>query len=172
MATFAHLEKQRAEVLAQIDGWSGARLCYRPRPGAWSTAEVLDHVVRVETLTLRSVQAGVLDPHPLRLRDKAGFVVMAQILRSNLRVKVPRSAPLVWPETDPDPRAVLLRWYRTRRRLESLLATPQAGAIACGVFRHPFAGWMSLPQVLDYFSLHLLHHRFQLGRLAQCSREP
>jgi hypothetical protein len=37
--------------------------------------------------------------------------------------------------------------------------------VQLGVFEHPYAGWMTVEEVLKHFSDHLYHHKFQLERL-------
>jgi hypothetical protein len=35
-----------------------------------------------------------------------------------------------------------------------------------GLFKHPVGGWMALPDALDFFSVPMQHHTFQLDRLS------
>jgi hypothetical protein len=37
--------------------------------------------------------------------------------------------------------------------------------VQLGLFEHPYAGWMTVEEVLKHFSDHLYHHQFQLERL-------
>jgi hypothetical protein len=62
----------------------------------------------------------------------------------------------------------LAEWDATRRdlarfldRVPALRPDQQRG----GVFRHPVAGWMGVPEVLRFFWAHAYHHAFQLARL-------
>ena len=167
MTPFARLEQQKAEMLASLEDWSAARLNYRPASDQWSAAQVIDHLIRTEIGILVTVRRDLSQPHPLTLRDRLGVILLRRVYRSPRRVKVPPSATQVSPAAEVDFLACLTRWEQTRNSLSVLLANAPPSANKGGVFRHPVAGWMTLPQVIDFFSDHLLHHGFQLTRLRQ-----
>jgi len=159
------IERQKAETLALIESWPPARLAYRPDAGAWSANEVLDHLVKVEGEILAAAREGLQNPHRLGVRDRLGFLFIDRVFRSPRRVKVPASASQVLP----DPNATLVdireRWDNTREDLTVFLSQLTPAQLQGGVFRHPVSGWMSVPQILRFFSAHIQHHGFQLTRL-------
>ena len=159
------LEQQKDEVLADVSAWSAARLAYRPAPTAWSAAEVLDHLVRVEREILAAAEHGLVAPHRRGVRDRVGVALLDWLFRSDRRVRVPTSVPEVLPAQDADLVTVRREWDAARRDLGRFLAALTPGQRGAGVFRHPVAGWMSVPQVLQFFWVHTHHHGFQLARL-------
>ena len=163
--TFAELERQKAETLRSVEEWPADRLRFRPVPESWSIAEILDHVVKVEQGIFAEVRRGLLAPHRIGLRDRVGVLFIQRLFRSNRRVRVPFSARHILPEAEPDVAAVLARWDVSRKELAELLDHLPLAAMRYGVFRHPVAGWMRVPQVLDFFAVHLHHHGFQMQRL-------
>ena len=166
MMPLKQLEEQKAEILSLLDGWSPARLAYRPAPDAWSAVEVLDHLVRAEIGITAAARRGLQQPHAIGLRDRLGFFFLDRIFRSQRRVKVPSSASAVLPDPTVTLPSVIQRWDDTRHELAELLARVTPDQMQAGVFRHPVSGWMNLPNVLSFFSVHLTHHRFQLQRLS------
>lgn len=168
--TFTQLEKQKTEMLATVEGWSATRLAFRPTPGAWSATEMLDHMVKVENGILAGVRQRLKTPHRIGIRDRAGVLLLNRVFRSDRRVKVPASAKEVMPGDTPDLNSVLQRWSDGRIELADFLAHTPSEQFRGGVFRHPVAGWMSLQQVLDFFSVHIIHHSFQLARLRDASK--
>jgi hypothetical protein len=167
--TFSALETQRAALLTDVAGWPAAVLAYRPAPGAWSAPEVLHHLVRVERGILAEAERGLGAPHPRGLRDRLGCALLDRVCRSKRRVRMPAS---VAARVAPAPAAHLVvvraEWDATRRdlarfldRVPALRPDQQRG----GVFRHPVAGWMGVPEVLRFFWAHAYHHAFQLARL-------
>lgn len=166
---FAKLERQKAETLGLIEDWSASRLAYRPAADAWSAIEVLDHVVKVESGIIAAARRGLQKPHRIGLRDRVGFLFIERVFRSRRRVKVPSSAPQVLPDSNATPAAVRERWAESRDDLALLLAQVTPDQLRAGVFRHPVSGWMSLPQILRFFSVHIRHHGFQLARLGAAS---
>jgi hypothetical protein len=162
---FALLEAQRTETLAELSDWSPDRVSFRPAPGSWSAVEVLDHIVRAETGTIADVRIGLRNPHLLRAEDRPGIAALDRALRSEQTFVVPPGAKAIYPDTQTTLSQVAGRWEQTRGDLERLLHELEPSNARCGVFRHPFAGWMTLAEVLDHFSAHLYHHGFQLARL-------
>lgn len=167
MTTLSELEQQKAETLDLLHGWAPARLAYRPALGAWTAAEVIDHIAKVERGIVAAAQRGLLKPHRIGLRDRLGFLFIERIFLSPRRVKVPASAPQILPEPDVNLLTARLRWDESRNQLAQLLAQTAPEQMREGVFQHPVSGWMSVPQILRFFSVHVEHHRFQLARLAE-----
>jgi uncharacterized damage-inducible protein DinB len=167
--TLSILEQQKADVLADVSAWSVARLGYRPAPAAWSAVEVLDHIVRVEREILDVAQRGVVNPHRRGLRDRVGVAFIDWLFRSDRRVRVPTSVPEVLPTPDADLGTVRREWDAVRHDLASFLAPLTDHQLSDGVFRHPVAGWMNVPQMLRFFWVHTHHHGFQLARLRAAS---
>jgi hypothetical protein len=161
---FQELETQRKVLLAELTAWPPNRVNFRPAPGAWSAVEVLDHIVRAETGTIADVRKGLQNPHTLGPEERPGIAALNQLLRSDQSFKVPAGAA-IHPDTQTTLSDVTDRWEQTRAEVKSLLdhLTPEDSR--CGVFNHPFAGWMTFSDVLDHFSAHLYHHGFQLARL-------
>jgi hypothetical protein len=162
---FWQIETQRTELLAELAEWPSSRLSFRPAPGAWSAVEVLDHIVRAETGTIADVRMGLQSPHALGSEERPGIAALDRALRSDQSFKVPAAAEGIHPDAQTTLFDVKGRWEQARADLKSLLATLAPSNVHCGVFRHPFAGWMTFAEVLDHFSAHLYHHGFQLARL-------
>ena len=168
MTTFADLEAQRADVLARIDVWPPAAVAARPGPARWSAAEVLDHLVRTERGILDAAVQGLAAPHRRGLRDRVGVQCLDWLFRSDRRVRVPASAEVaVRPASDANVEAVRRDWDTVRLDLVRFLAPLAPGQLTGGVFRHPVAGWMRVPDVLRFFWVHTHHHGFQLARLRE-----
>ena len=162
---FRELEDRRAALIAEFTGWSFRRLCFRPSPGAWSVVEVLDHIVKAESGTIEDVRLGLRDPHVLGDEERPGIAALDRALRSDRTFKVPAEAAAIYPDDQTTLSEIAERWEEARSALRSLLETLVPYDLRCGVFYHPFAGWMTVVEVLDHFSAHLYHHGFQLERL-------
>jgi hypothetical protein len=166
VTTFVLLEQQRADLLARVDAWPAAAVAFRPDPDAWSAAEVLDHLVRSERGILTVAERGLAAPHRRGVRDRVGVWFLDRVFRSDRRVRVPASAAaVVRPDRGADLAAVRREWDAARRDLARFLAPLVPGQLTVGVFRHPVAGWMRVPDVLRFFWVHAHHHGVQLARL-------
>ncbi len=166
MTTFAVLEQQRADLLATVGAWPDGAIAFRPDRHAWSAAEVLDHLVRTERGVLAAAERGLTAPHRRGVRDRVSVLFIDRLFRSDRRVRVPASvAAAVIPDPGVDLGRVRRDWDAVREDLARFLAPLALGELAAGVFQHPVAGWMSVPQVLRFFWVHAHHHSFQLARL-------
>lgn len=166
----AELEKRKQEMTGLLEGWSPARLEFRPNPDSWSALEVVDHIIRTESNIMSRARIGLQSPHSIGLRDRAGYLLLDRIFRSQRRVKVPSSVATVLPGPDLDLRTLLPHWDVVRQELGELVTAVDSRLLDQGIFRHPVSGWMSLPQVISFFSVHIVHHGYQLERLRLLSR--
>ena len=166
---FQKLETQRTDTLAELGRWSPGCLIFHATPGSWSAIEVLDHVVRAEAGTVDGVRLGLVQPQPLGEEDRPGLAALDRALRSEQTFEVPPGAAAIFPDSQSTLPEVSRRWAETRAELAQLVHPPAAADAGCGVFRHPFAGWMTFAEVLRHFDAHLFHHWFQLERLRASS---
>lgn len=164
-AELEDLDAQRHHLLQRVEGWSADRLAFRSALGSWSAAEVFDHIAKVETEILLAAHLGLAHPHRIGIRDRLGTRFIESIFRSDRRVKVPKSVPQVLPGPAPEMPAILAQWTDARRSLEQLAAAFPPELEHRGIFRHPIGGWMTLSGVITFFSVHRLHHGYQLDRL-------
>jgi hypothetical protein len=162
---FEGLEAERARVLAQLADWPSAFVSFRPSPSSWSAAEVLDHIVRSESGAIADVRTGLQSPHILGSEDRPRIAALDSALRSRESFQVPAGAAAIHPDPQTTLPEVASRWELARTDLRLLLEGLTPACACSGVFCHPFAGWMTFREVLDYFSAHLYHHGFQLERL-------
>ena len=134
-ASFAGLERQKADILVRVRDWPADRLAYRSAAREWSAAEIIDHVVKVEHAILGAVRRGVQEPqepHPVGVADRLRSLLIYLLFRTPYRVRVPRSAPEVLPAQDVDLDDAIAHWNATRIDLLALLSEVGAGAMRTG----------------------------------------
>ena len=154
------LERQREAVLASLAGQDDAQLRFRPAPDAWSSRDVVEHLVIVEELV--GSRAGSASG-ATGWRGRMALQVMRAA--STLRARVRAPLPALLPTSDDPLPQLAERWSQARARLHAHLVTLDAAGLVRPLLRHPVAGPLSAPQGLDFLSLHLTHHRRQLQRI-------
>ena len=169
MNTFEELEQQKVEILALIASWPPSLLDFRPAENEWSAIEVLDHIVRAEAGIIALAQRGLSKPHAIGIRDRLGYAFLGKVFQTDRKVGVPRSAKMILPDRQATLPDVCARWDESRVQLAALLSDAAPEHDRMGIFRHPVSGWMTMPQLVHFFWLHVHHHRFQFERLKAAS---
>ena len=158
------LEEEKLAILAEVRAWPADLQVARPAAGKWSALQVLDHLVRTEAGITTAAKEQLSKPQRIGVRDRAGFLFVERVFRSRCRVQMPRSvAQVITPGEELELGEIAARWERARAQLAELVC--EAEGCRGGVFRHPVGGWMNFEQVLRFFSVHLVHHRYQLERI-------
>ena len=166
---FQKLQRQKQDVLSDLAGLSAAQLHFQPDSNSWCALDVLDHVIKTESTILAMVRQQLPNKNRVTLQNRAGAMLVNAIMRSPIRVKVPRQATMVLPSTESDLPDITANWSRTRDDIATLLESLTPEQMRIGAFRHPVAGWMNVNRTLMFLSVHLSHHVFQLERLKAAS---
>ena len=88
----AYLEQTRDGVIAAAQGLSQAQWTFKPAPGRWSAAEIVEHIVRTEELILGPIrQQLAAAPAPPAERDSRAIdaVVMAKLPDRSRKFQAP-----------------------------------------------------------------------------------
>ncbi|HKZ31748.1 MAG TPA: DinB family protein [Vicinamibacteria bacterium] len=161
----ARLEASRRRALDVVGSAPHAALNRPPAPGKWSALQLLHHVVTAEALTLRYIrkkmQAGLA-------LEKAGpasrlrLLALQVTLALPLRIKAPAVTGDVPAESELG--ALRARWDEVRSDLDELVRLFPPELLDRLVFRHPYAGRMTLAHALGTLEAHLDHHIPQVER--------
>ncbi len=162
---FERLERSRVKLLAPVTGWTPDQMQYRPAPNSWSAAQVIDHIARVESGLLAEARKNAKGPVPTR-EERFGNRVIFLVMWLPLRIKVPDTASMVLPAKVCSSEEALHKWQHARDAWQSFLEGLKPSDLKPGVFAHPRAGRMTVPDVLTFLRLHHNHHRPQLARIA------
>lgn len=167
----AELERQKRDLLAEVGEWSTEKLFHRPSPSEWSVVEMMDHLVKTEIAILAAAREGLRKPHRIGLGDKVRTRFLQRVFMSDRKVKVPASVSQVLPGSDLQWPLLLDRWQKSRWELQQFLKDHDHKLLSQGIFRHPIGGWMAMPEILNFFSVHLIHHNYQLVKIKNALRD-
>ncbi|MBL0911542.1 MAG: DinB family protein [Bacteroidia bacterium] len=160
------LENSRIQLEQLLQGYSAEQLNKTPPPGGWSPAEVLKHILDVESATLsycvHKLQKHGAELKPVGFREKRNAFLLRLALRSPLRFRVPSALPEVKGPYDAD--ALLRQWTEVRERYREFVRSYPPALEKAGLFRHPRSGMLSLEQTLAFLQAHLNRHLKQLKR--------
>lgn len=151
------LDAHRSALTARLDTSPEAAVHASPAPGAWSLAQVAEHLVLIDS-GLRF--DGRPAPPLVRATSAVRSAAIQGVLRLPLRIPAPPSAGPILPSTAP-------RWPEVRARWAALRAgwvaldDAEADRVA---FRHPLAGPFLLDDALAFLLAHHRHHDAQVER--------
>ncbi|WP_375417491.1 DinB family protein [uncultured Hymenobacter sp.] len=143
-----------------------------PRPGQWSAAQVVQHLLLAETgivayLRKKLAAQEQLERGGVRAQLRSGLLRLALRL-PGLRFKAPPRAGIE-PDAATVPPLPELRqqWAQVRRQLEQLLNEFPGAQLHHAIFKHPRSGMLTIGQTLDFMLDHVLHHQQQLRRITK-----
>lgn len=162
------LENARRNLFTSLDKLSEKTLNTQPAEAEWSQIQVLFHLLYTEELARQYISKKLNNPLSitspgLKNRIKLGMLTLA--LRSPIKFKAPAIVSTLppyasWSETKE-------RWEKNRQDLSFLLSDISDEMGLKAIFKHPIAGYLNLPQMLDFFYEHWQHHEKQIERIQQ-----
>jgi uncharacterized damage-inducible protein DinB len=164
------LEIQKTRLLDQLASWDESMLTFQSDPRTWTGLAVLDHIVKTESAILAAMQAQIASNRRVVPSDRVRGFLLTLLFLTPARVKAPRSVKAIVPTGTADLSVLASEWSQTRARLESFVLSFPSANLQFAVFCHPVAGWMTLPRTLHFLRSHIVHHRFQLNRIANSMR--
>lgn len=161
------LERRRDALLRDLASLPPSALVHRPAPGAWTLAEVAQHLMLVERNVTR-ILAARADKAPLRRgpTDALRRLVMRVVL-GRIRFRAP--VEVIVPAPDVPFAQVREEWDNVRAGLRATLEGVTSTRLDQPIFRHPLAGVMTVPQTLDFLTRHHDHHLRQVRRLREAA---
>lgn len=164
---FHELEKQREDLLQSVRHLSEEAFNQQPKPGKWSVAQILTHILTSEKLSLgymkKKVQA--ID----QLKDSGVMESLRLwLLIVSQRIPVKYKAPRVVVENTPETLTLTQlteEWANLRKELAAFLSTINDKHARRVIYKHPMAGRFDVRQTLIFFREHIHHHRPQIERI-------
>jgi uncharacterized damage-inducible protein DinB len=166
LGRLARLEAQRSALLESLAGLEEQRLRRPSRPGGWSILEILGHLRLVEQGSLAYLRKKLQDPAAIPRADFRSALrlgLIAAVLRSPLRLKAPER--VARPPADTTFAEARREWDEVRRGWRDLVEGFPPELVGRAVYRHPFAGRLTLAHTLGFLAEHFRHHRRQIDRL-------
>jgi hypothetical protein len=180
----ANLEHQRADLLAGLARLSREQLEYRPDPGSWSIADVIDHLAATEEVLVQmgeriraggageiaNIEAAAGWRRPRGIRGRIRWLVRRAavygVISTGIRVRMPRRVKQMIGTPNPASAAeAVARWEAARTRLAAYVTGLAPADERRKLLHHPIAGWFDHRQGLAFVGRHVRHHARQIGRV-------
>lgn len=162
-----YLSTTRADLVAAVVDLSPAHANQRPNPDAWSVAEILDHLRRVERGTIVLLQRLIAQAKA----QEAGPEDLTESVMSSLdkfhvvEAPQPVKAPeRVAPTPNVPVRDSLLQMEQSREQIFALMKEADGLALNRVTFDHPFMGPLDGYQWILILGQHEARHTRQVRR--------
>ncbi|MBD1397627.1 DinB family protein [Pontibacter sp. JH31] len=167
-AQYLKLEESRNRLLDELDGLDEDLLNMPPVEGKWSVNQIIAHLIQVEQLTNSYIQRKVQKQDSLEnrsLRHSFRSLLLKLALNTGMKFKAPEAVANV-PEKS-TLSSLRNQWNACRYQLEDTLTELPPELMNKCVFKHPYAGPLSISQTLTFLQDHFLHHARQIAHLRQ-----
>lgn len=155
-------------MLASARALSELQYIQQPHPGAWSVAQVINHVYLSEFLSLGYIRKKLSYPDqvpPYHPKAWLGTLLIKIVFALRIKVKAPAIIDM---NTKPDVMPIdelAEKWKALRSETQAFIEANDAQFGKHLAFRHLFAGRMTMYQMLIFFNDHLRHHHRQVRRV-------
>lgn len=158
------LERQRAALLEHVGRYTEQEQAFRPAPGRWSVADVVQHLVLVEErMLVHGRSQASASPGRVRLRARVRLWLVLRVLARDVRIRAPTE--LVVPQMPIPVSRLGPRWEAVRADLGAYVAQFRDGTRHAPAFRHPRCGWITAAGGLRFLEAHIGHHFRQIERI-------
>lgn len=162
------LESQRESILKDFRDFSAEQLQRAPRPGKWSAAQILSHIITAERMSVTYMQKklqGIDQASRSGIMEEVRFGILKVSQRlPGMKFKAPQRV-LENTILYKDFASIEAEWKSIRIELEKLVARIPEHHLDRMIYKHPVAGYLNVPQALKFFREHIIHHTPQLKRL-------
>ncbi|MEM8524907.1 MAG: DinB family protein [Bacteroidota bacterium] len=161
------LDADLRNLLTDLDGYSEQTLNRKPDEKSWSVFQIMTHLILAEGGSIKYIQKKLSFSPELKTAGataKARSVLVNAYLSSPLKRKAPEAIagdnlPKYTTFWD-----VAKKWKNQREELRTYLDELPADLFDKELYKHPFAGKMTLGEMLAFFQKHYNRHKKQIYR--------
>lgn len=163
---YLRLEKTRNRLLDELEGLDDDLLNIPAADGKWSINQILCHLIKSEQLTAGYIKKKLSDKEDLgcsSFSNSYKSLLLKLALKSGKKFNAPASVAEV-----PGSSSffdIRRQWDEVRFTMEDVLTEIPEDALDKCLFRHPYAGPLSVLQTLTFLQDHFDHHLPQIHQL-------
>jgi uncharacterized damage-inducible protein DinB len=170
----AALAKAKKALFEMLESLSEQEYTQQPAANAWSVAQTANHVFMSEQLSLAYLKKKLSYPEtvpPYHFKSWLGVWGIKLVFATSWRRKAPKHINM-WGDQPIYSRTELReKWDQLSEEMASFIHTHQEHFSRHLVYRHPFAGRMTMRQMLIFMHDHLHHHTRQVKKILQRIRK-
>ena len=165
--TMDYIEERRKELLRSFADVPVDRLAHKPSDGAWSVAEILDHLGIVESGVARLIAKRASKAREAGLGEETSTEsVLASFDQQRVKLETMKmqSPTTVEPRANADPKEALEGIETSRQSLRAAVVAADGLSLSEIKHTHPFLGELDLYQWIIFLGQHEARHTKQIER--------
>ncbi len=161
------LHKDLIDLLRDLEGYSERKLNMNPTTQSWSVFQVIHHLVLVEQLSMQYVERKLSHNPTLKnatVVTNLRKVALTAILNSPFKAKAPKAVGTAQLPDESTFWEVAKKWKNQREELRKYLSDLPEDYFKKEIYKHPFAGRVTISGMLQFFQQHFDRHKKQIYR--------
>jgi len=167
---FGRLESKKNEIMDLLQTLSSTQYHLQPDPDTWSIGQVAQHLYLSERNSLAYLKKKLSYPDTVpkyHLTSWGGVWLIKLVYLFHYKIKAPDSINM-WKVSEWMTREELaVKWEILRKDLIAFMEKNEPAFGKHLAFRHPFAGRMTMHQMLIFMNDHMHHHQKQMQKILQ-----
>ncbi|MBV6644453.1 MAG: DinB family protein [Cyclobacteriaceae bacterium] len=166
VAQFVLIEKNKADLLDQLESIDLEILQKAENPGKWSVIQVMNHLILSESASLRYLRKKIGGKDSLKEAlwiDLLKALLLNSYLRSPFKFKAPGG--LTAPDNGDDVKRVVESWDTVRKDFKAFLEEYPTELYNKVIYKHPVVGRIRLIDTISFLNGHQSRHIRQIGRI-------
>ena len=160
-----NLENKRVKLMTDLSKHNHIVLNKKPTPEAWSTLQVMQHLMTAELASLtymkKKLSYGVNIPKS-GFKSKLRRLALKIVFVLPFKYKAPTQLE-TFPESG-DFEALKTKWASQRLDLQDFIDKLPDNVIVSEIWRHQIFGKMNISQMIDFFETHFDRHQKQIEK--------
>lgn len=165
---FQKLELKKEKLINLLNSIPPGKYQLAPHDKSWTIGQVANHIYLTEKNSLGYIRKKLSYPDSLpkfHLKSWGGILLIKLVFLGKIKIKAPASIDM-WKIDEVFPINELNeKWSSVRAELISFIEKNQPQFSHHLVFRHVFAGRMTMQQMLIFMNDHMAHHQKQINRI-------
>ena len=164
------MQAKKKALFQYIRGLPVQQYSQAPSPGSWSVAQAANHLYLSEKLSLAYLRKKMAYPEmipPYHVKSWLSVALVKLVLKTNYKVKAPKTIDMWQSQEVYDVNELEVKWDELRSELFTYINESYPDFKNMLVFNHPFAGRLTMRQMLIFMVEHIDHHTRQIRRIAR-----
>ena len=165
---FDRLEKRKQKLISFVTPLTERLYHLQPSSTSWSAGQVANHLYLSEAASFAYLKKKMSYPDsllPYTVKSWKAYYMTKLVLFSPLKTKAPPAIDMWTGKSVMPPGELDVKWNELRSEMKTYIYEHYPVAGNKLVYNHPFAGRMTMIQMLMFFNDHLDHHIHQVKRI-------